>query len=172
VLAVNTDRLLVIPCPLHIAKAIIFNRPYVETFLLATVPDDWPSPELKAYLPYYIEELEQSPSILGWGIWIAIHAQEKVVVGDIGFKGKPDGEGSIEIGYSVHPSQRQKGYAYEATKGLTDWAFSEGNVQNIRAECDSENIASIKVLQKLGMKDVTANNDSLFKWKMDSPYKE
>ncbi|HEX7065850.1 MAG TPA: GNAT family N-acetyltransferase [Bacillales bacterium] len=151
-LKLTTGRLLMIPCSLHIAKAMVFHREYLNTFLLTNVPVDWPGDELKAFLPYYIEEIERDPSLLGWGVWILMDNARKTVVGDAGFKGKPDVFGTVEIGYRIHHDFRNSGYASEAALALINWAFAEDkDVQKIKAECDEENIPSIQVLQKLGM---------------------
>jgi hypothetical protein len=35
-----------------------------------------------------------------WDIWLMIHGAERTVISDLGFKGRPDREGTVEIGYS------------------------------------------------------------------------
>lgn len=167
-LKLTTDRLLLIPCSLHIAKAMILDPAYLQIFLRMKVPAGWPADELKAYLPYYIEQIEGDPSLLGWGVWILLDSERKTVIGDAGFKGKPDENGEIEIGYSVHPDYRRRGYAFEAAQALTDWGFRDGSgVQLIRAECNIENLSSVRVLEKLGMQRV-GNIDSVLKWELHS----
>lgn len=165
-LKLKTKRLLMIPCSLHIAKAMIFNRAYLHTFLLADVLEGWPTDELKAFLPYYIEEMEKNPKLLGWGVWILIERSQKVVVGDAGFKGMPDEQGAVEIGYGIHPDFRNRGYAYEAAQALADWAFNtQDRVRSVRAECDRDNIYSIKVLKKLGMA-LVSKDGLITKWEL------
>lgn len=165
-LKLTTGRLLMIPCSLHIAKAMVFHREYLETFLLNHVPENWPADELKAFLPYYIEEIEQDPSLLGWGIWIIMDTGRKTVVGDAGFKGKPNASGTIEMGYSIHPDFRNSGYASEAALALAEWAFKNGQlVQTIRAECDKENAPSIRILRKLGMTPLPSDG-RLLQWEL------
>lgn len=158
------ERLLLIPCSIPTAKAMAFNRPYLSTFLRVDVPSGWPTDEVKALLPYYIEELENDPSVLGWGVWILIEKQLKVVVGDAGFKGKPNPSGTVEIGYGIHSNYRNQGYASEAAQALTDWALSgKTSVRAVLAECDETNGPSIKVLQKIGMQCVE-HDGSILKW--------
>lgn len=165
-LKLTTERLLMIPCSIHLARAMIFNRSALKTFLLADVPEGWPSDELKAFLPFYIEELEKNPALLGWGVWILLEKSRKIVVGDAGFKGLPDKRDSVEIGYGVHPSFRNKGYAYEAAQALADWAFSsENRVSLLRAECNDDNLFSMKVLEKLGMQQVDREG-KIMKWEL------
>ncbi|HEX6923122.1 MAG TPA: GNAT family N-acetyltransferase, partial [Bacillales bacterium] len=135
--------------------------------LLADVPDGWPADELKSFLPFYIEDIEKDPDLLGWGIWVLMDRNQNIVVGDAGFKGKPDPSGIVEIGYSVHADFRNRGYASEAALALSDWAFTEHrNVRKILAECDEENISSIRVLKKLGM-NRQASDGRLLQWELE-----
>ena len=56
-----------------------------------------------------------------------------------------------EIGYIVHPDYWGKGIATEAAKLLIDFGFDQLNLHRIYATCDPRNIASSKVLEKIGM---------------------
>ncbi|MCR5495214.1 MAG: GNAT family N-acetyltransferase [Treponema sp.] len=47
------------------------------------------------------------------------------------------------------------GYAVEAAKALMVWAVRNLSVKKFIAHCDSENIASWKTMEKLGMKRVS-----------------
>ena len=88
------------------------------------------------------------------------------MIGDIGFKGKPDSEKTVEIGYGIQPSAQNKGYAAEAVKEIIKWAFTFENVNKIIAECHDENIASIKVLEKLHMRK-TGSENNMLKWELE-----
>ena len=71
-------------------------------------------------------------------------------VGDMCFKGTPENN-ETEIGYGIDEQHRNKGYASEAVKALTEWAFSNsGELYFVTAQADPENTASIRVLQKNG----------------------
>lgn len=56
------------------------------------------------------------------------------------------------IGYAVNPRFQNNGYATETSIALIKFGFSELNQKVIYATCDTRNIASYKVLEKLGMK--------------------
>ena len=60
-----------------------------------------------------------------------------------------------DLGYNFHPSSWGKGYATEAITAFVErfWALQPA-VQAIRAEVDTQNIASIRVLQKCGFVEV------------------
>jgi RimJ/RimL family protein N-acetyltransferase len=64
---------------------------------------------------------------------------------------EPDlGEGMLW--YTIHPSHWGRGYATEAARGLLDFGFDELRLHRIWADCDPANVASVRVLQKLGMR--------------------
>ena len=69
----------------------------------------------------------------------------------IGFKGVPDGQGEVEIGYGIDPDFRSKGYTTEAAGMLIDWALQQPSCLVVTAWSDKENRASARVLEKVGM---------------------
>ena len=56
-----------------------------------------------------------------------------------------------EIGWMVHPDAWGKGYASEAARRVIDLAFDQLGAHRVIAFCDVENLASERVMQKLGM---------------------
>ncbi len=58
----------------------------------------------------------------------------------------------LEIGYAVVPSERGKGYCTEAVKILMDYLFLLKDIMRIQAFADVRNVASQKVLEKVGFK--------------------
>lgn len=56
-----------------------------------------------------------------------------------------------EIAYIVNPDHWGKGFATEVAKLLINFGFSEFGMHRIFATCDPRNLASSKVLEKVGM---------------------
>lgn len=57
-----------------------------------------------------------------------------------------------EIGYSLARAQWNRGYTTEAARAVVDTAFSRYvQLRRIRALADKRNIASIRVMEKIGM---------------------
>jgi ribosomal-protein-alanine N-acetyltransferase len=54
--------------------------------------------------------------------------------------------------YTIHPSHWGRGYATEGARGLLDFGFAELCLHRIWADCDPANVASVRVLEKLGMR--------------------
>ena len=165
-LEVRTARLTLLACPAHLARAAHRGRLHLEALLRMRVHEDWPTPEIRDFLPIYARQLESSPGLLGWGIWIIIHTTDRQTIGDIGFKGRPSISGSVDIGYGIVPTYRRQGYGNEAAAGLRDWAFSQPNVQRLTADCWPHNVASARILEKLGMKQIGTSDAGLLLWEL------
>lgn len=57
----------------------------------------------------------------------------------------------IEIGWAVSKFYRRKGYAIEGARGLIEFGFKQLKVKRIVAFTQPSNIASIWIMEKLGM---------------------
>ncbi|KAJ5691302.1 hypothetical protein N7488_012037 [Penicillium malachiteum] len=68
-------------------------------------------------------------------------------------KGRPPGAHYLapDIGYAILPEMNGKGYATEASKGLIDYARTELGIESVFGFCDSKNMHSRRVLEKIGM---------------------
>jgi RimJ/RimL family protein N-acetyltransferase len=62
------------------------------------------------------------------------------------------GTKQLEIGYSLVPSERGKGYCSEAVNIMADYLFLSREVMRIQAQTDQRNMASQRVLEKAGFK--------------------
>ncbi|MFI6604834.1 GNAT family N-acetyltransferase [Nonomuraea sp. NPDC050536] len=78
-----------------------------------------------------------------------IELDSGLVVGSIGLFWPPS-DGALEIGYGIVPSRRGRGYAPEATRALTEFAFTAPGVLTVYANVELSNPSSIRVLEKAG----------------------
>ena len=60
-------------------------------------------------------------------------------------------ESTYEIGWVISKDYRSKGFVTEAGKAIVCYAFDVLSAKKVIAHCDIRNIASEKVMQKLGM---------------------
>jgi len=58
----------------------------------------------------------------------------------------------LEIGYSLVPSERGKGYGTEAVGIMVDFLFLSKSIERVQACTDARNVASQRVLEKAGFK--------------------
>lgn len=87
------------------------------------------------------------PWILGFNL---VRKEDGVMVGQCGFKGPPDADGTVEIAYCVEPEWQGNGYATEAAEGMVAYAFGQEGVRLVRAHTLPEENASGRVLTKAG----------------------
>jgi RimJ/RimL family protein N-acetyltransferase len=59
---------------------------------------------------------------------------------------------SAEIWYKLMPQEWGKGFATELCKAIIQFCFNTLNLHRVEAGCAVDNIASVKVLEKSGMK--------------------
>ena len=91
----------------------------------------------------------ENPEQWEWyAIWM-IELKDGTHIGEMCFKGI-DSDGIVEIGYGIMEQYQDHGYATEAVKAISAWAFQEPTVTAIEAEIENKNIASRKVLEKCG----------------------
>jgi RimJ/RimL family protein N-acetyltransferase len=57
-----------------------------------------------------------------------------------------------EIGWSLHPDAQGHGFATEAARELLRLGFEELGLHRIEAESDARNAASLRVMERLGMR--------------------
>ena len=162
----TTPRLTIIPCSVELCDAVLSgNNEQMKLIAGAEPIIEWPLEEALHFLSVYRSYLSDDKSILGWGAWIIVNNSDNLIVGDIGFLGKPTLMGEVEIGYSIAPGARGRGYALEAAQALISWAFLDWRVVKTVAKCQTDNIASTKILSKLGMRYLYLR-DNLMIWEI------
>ena len=57
-----------------------------------------------------------------------------------------------DLGYMIDPAHAGKGYATDIAAGLLDLAFRELRLHRVTAGCFADNVASWKVMERLGMR--------------------
>ena len=57
-----------------------------------------------------------------------------------------------DLGYVLAKPFWRRGYMTEAVREVVNWAFSQPSIYRIWAVCDVDNPASLRVLEKVGMK--------------------
>jgi len=88
------------------------------------------------------------------GGWVQLSVLEREsgrLIGDVGLA-RADGEpGVIKVGYTMAPAFQRNRYATEAVGALVAYAFHVLGAEVVRAYASAENVASIRVAEKVGM---------------------
>ena len=131
--------------------------------------DDWPhfkylqtNPQLMTFIrpilpePQLREMFEQRTAPILWAEqrWFAFIIRDletSTFVGSIAFKINSTTNACAEVGYLADHGFQGKGYMTESLNCVIRFLFNELNVKKVTAQCATENIASWKVMEKVGM---------------------
>jgi RimJ/RimL family protein N-acetyltransferase len=79
-------------------------------------------------------------------------ASDDALVGEVSIIWRSADARQAELGYIFHPEVHGQGYATEAGRALLDLGFEGARLHRIFARCDARNVASARVMERLGMR--------------------
>ena len=104
------------------------------------------------------KEILLKETTLESGVQFAVvRKADQALLGDVFIKKE---DAIFWIGYTISPSFKRKGYAYEITQAMISWIQQQGDYK-IMAGVTPENHASVKLLEKLGFTQVEEENGEL-----------
>jgi ribosomal-protein-alanine N-acetyltransferase len=74
------------------------------------------------------------------------------LIGNVGVRRETPDEPMADMGFELNPDHWGRGYATEAARAVVDLGFGEWGLQRIHAHCVSENTASARVLERVGLR--------------------
>lgn len=86
----------------------------------------------------------------GYGRWIMVYKTSNEVIGFCGLKYHPE-DGETDIGFRLRRDHWGIGLATEAAVACMQYGFGKLGLKRIIARAHPENVASIRVVEKLGM---------------------
>ena len=92
-------------------------------------------------------DLEKQYDALTEGQWFFIEKKDGAKIGYVAHFLRNN---RVELGYSLVPDERGKGYGTEAVKIAVDYLFLSKSIMRIQVETDPKNAASQRILQKAG----------------------
>lgn len=164
VAAIQTPRLDLVSMSVPFMEALVGrDLAAASAEIGATVPA-WVADELENFLRFRLGQLRLDPTIRVWlgRAMVLIEADgSRRVVGSIGFHGPPDALGRLEVGYSVDPPFRRRGYARESVKALFDWAHREHGITRFVASISPDNEPSLRLAAGYGFQRVGEQIDEI-----------
>ena len=138
------------------ALAAILSDPEVMRFSVT-------GPMSREQVATMLEHVEHSYRENGFGLW-AVEHRSGLMIGYCGLITQDvDGRREIEIGYRLARNYWGGGLATEAARAARDYAFRQLGLTRIVSLITSDNIASIRVAEKNGMR----LRKTTVKWDMD-----
>lgn len=87
--------------------------------------------------------------------WVQLSVEDLAtgaLVGDVGLSPAEGEPGVIKLGYTMSPAFQGRGYATDAVAALVTYAFDTLQADVVRVYANEENVPSIRVAQKAGLR--------------------
>lgn len=153
----NTPRLTLHPCTTNDTDALhdLWTRPEVRKYLWDDVVITMD--QCADVIASSIEDFSHS----GYGHWVIKLRGQSDLIGWCGFRQFEEGS-KTEILYGILPELWGQGLAVEASRAILQYGFNKLGLEKIYAGTDPPNLASIRVMEKLGMRfDERKNTNGL-----------
>lgn len=91
----------------------------------------------------------------GWIVHACFGVFENTTGSIIGWCGLDGRSGkTVDVFYMIDRNYRRSGYASECAKWMLDFGFSQMKIERIDGGCAIDNLASRRILEKIGMRPV------------------
>ena len=134
--------------------------------VLSDLDDLWAlycNPNITKYIPDAPRSREEAREELEWhmhghlrnpslGLWVTVHKETGKFIGRCGLlPWNIDGQEEVEVAYTLAEAYQGQGLGTEAAQAILQYGFQKLNLSRLICLIDSENIASQKVAEKIGM---------------------
>jgi [ribosomal protein S5]-alanine N-acetyltransferase len=131
-------------------------------------PPAWPGDALAGF-PAWLERRRAADA----DPWVGTVVERATLdaIGQMGCRALPDADGRVEIRYATNQDRRDRGVATEAGGAFVAWLLGRPEVAVVVAECLVTNVASVRVLEKVGFALVEEREDAegrLLRWEKRS----
>jgi RimJ/RimL family protein N-acetyltransferase len=100
----------------------------------------------------FVEDSLANFAQYGYGLWLVLIHEIEHPIGFAGFL--PSEQGIPSLIYGIHPDYWGNGYATEAASAVLSYVLETLALPKVRADVDEPNMASVRVLEKLGMRRI------------------
>ncbi|MCC3603264.1 MAG: GNAT family N-acetyltransferase [Microcoleus sp. PH2017_29_MFU_D_A] len=144
---IETERLLLRKITLNDASDMFeyASNPEVSEY---TMWSTHTSIEDTKYFLKSLTKMYKRKELVDWGI---VHKAEKKFIGTCGYVEWSMTHSRAEIGYALSARYWREGYMSEAVNAIIEFGFREMLLNRIVGRCEVNNIASVRVMEKVGM---------------------
>ncbi|MDD2923226.1 MAG: GNAT family N-acetyltransferase [Anaerolineales bacterium] len=103
-----------------------------------------------------------APKQGGWIQFAVALKDTDELIGDLGCYVKKEDVRQAVIGFTIASKYRRKGYAAEIIPCLLEYLFEDMDMHRVTADCDADNIASYRALEKVGFRREAHYVESFF----------
>ncbi|MBR3836557.1 MAG: GNAT family N-acetyltransferase [Clostridia bacterium] len=108
----------------------------------------------------YLQKEYQSASFFDWAL---IHKETGKMIGTCGFTEIYERKRCAEVGYVLSPRFHRMGLAPEALQRIMDYGFKVLGLKKLSGRFMEDNLASRKVLERLGYQEDTVKREYFYK---------
>jgi [ribosomal protein S5]-alanine N-acetyltransferase len=115
-----------------------------------------------------VEQLRRDAAIQPWLLRAVLERESGRMVGHAGFHTRPGPDyleryapGGVEMGYTIYPEFRRRGYAREVCGGLMAWAQREAGVTSFVLSIRPDNEPSQRIAAHFGFRKVGMEVDDI-----------
>jgi aminoglycoside 6'-N-acetyltransferase len=113
---------------------------------------DFPYPREKARSFVDFMKAANIPQVAEWVQYAVVLKDTNELIGDLGCYVKKEDARQAVIGFTIAAKYWRKGYAVEIIPCLLKFLFEDMSMHRVAADCDANNIASSRTLEKLGFR--------------------
>ncbi len=148
-IVIETERLRI--RELELSDAIALSKVLCDRESMKYYPREKTSEEVNAWIGRNIERYSKH----GFGLWAVERKSDNEFLGECGITLQNiDNEELPEVGYHTIRAYCNKGYASEAAKACLRFGFRKFGFSAIYSYCNSANIPSRRVMEKIGMEKI------------------
>ena len=123
----------------------------------------WEPRSLDEVRSFVVGLADLEPDTPGTWFQLAITLRESgLLVGDCGLHFPADQAHQAEVGITLAPPHQGKGYATEAMEAVLEYLFNSLGKHRVFASADPQNLRSIALLQRVGMRQEAHFRESLW----------
>ena len=157
---IDTARLVLFPMTVEFYLASLEGDQEQASRLIGLdVPEEWFLS--RRLIEIRLAQLKRDPDLLPWLLRAVGLRERSQMIGHIGFHNRPGAEyllefapGGVELGYTIYPEHRRRGYAGEACATLMDWAQREHRVSRFVVSIGPQNMPSLRIAGRFGFQKV------------------
>ncbi len=114
----------------------------------------WEAPYSLDQAAWFVNEMKtRTPGEPGNWYQLALELKTtREMIGDCAFRRPPADKEQAEIAFTLATLFQGKGYATEAITRLIDYLFGELGLHRVWANCDPDNLASARLMERVGMR--------------------
>ena len=152
----RSERLDLVLMPIPLLDAIIAgDRARARGLADYRIPAEFPDADALKLVRYRRDQIANDDAWAPWSLRAIVLREARAMVGYVNFHGPPGINDTatpeaVELGWTIFPSHRQKGYATETALALMRWATAEHGIKCFVSSTTPENAASLRVHDKLG----------------------